>query len=464
MPEAADTLFAALRRRGDAPALLLEDREVSAASLLRAAGEAATLAAQSPVALAPGDLVALRGARGAMHVAAPLAAWGLGLSTYVLSPREPEGVVPRLLEEAGCRIQLGWNETGVLDVVVPPDPRRAELGTSTVIRTTGSSGAPKLAVHALEAHLESARAASTFFDLGPGDTWLLSLPLYHVGGLAIAVRCLWSGARMAVPRPGTSTAAALKRLTPTHLSLVPTQLRRLLADDEAVAALTRCRAVLMGGDVLPMPLRAAALERGVPLVVCYGSTETAAFVTASRDEAVVRRPFSAGPPLPGRTVRIAPDSEIRVDSPTLLSGYLRDGRVEDARDPQGLYPTGDQGRLDAEGVLYVEGRKDRLFVSGGENVQPEEIERALEALEGVRAAVVVRVPHPEWGQRPVAFVAGRADVLDGARLGAALRERLPGYKVPDAFYELPGDALDGLKTTPGRLAARLERGERLRRL
>jgi O-succinylbenzoic acid--CoA ligase len=372
--------------------------------------------------------------------------------------------VPDLIEEAGCSLLLSWPAGGGVEVVAPPAPRRVPLESSTVIRTTGSSGPPKLAVHALEAHLESARAATTFFDLGPEDTWLLSLPLYHVGGLAIVVRCLWSGTQMAVPSPAMSTAEALHRFAPTHLSLVPTQLRRLLADEATAAQLARCKAVLMGGDVLPMPLRLAALERGVPLVVCYGSTETAAFVTASRDLAVVRRPLSAGPPLPGREVRIAGDGEIRIDSPTLLSGYLRDGRLDDPRDADGLYPTGDVGRLDDEGVLYVEGRKDRLFISGGENVQPAEIEDALEAIAGVEAAVVVHVPHPEWGRRPVAFVAGAPEVLDGARLAAALRERLPGFKVPDAFYELPADAADGLKTTPGRLAERLRDPRGLKRL
>jgi len=152
--------------------------------------------------------------------------------------------------------------------------------------------------------------------------------------------------------------------------------------------------------------------------------------------------------LPGRRVSIDEAGEIRVGGPTLFAGYLVEGSVRAREDP---WPTGDRGRLE-DGVLYVRGRRDRMFISGGENIQPEEIESALLGLSGVDEAVVVAVPHDEFGARPVAFVGGGA--LDGAVLDAALREVLPGYKTPDVYYRMPARPPSRLKPDLAALSAR----------
>ena len=125
-------------------------------------------------------------------------------------------------------------------------------------------------------------------------------------------------------------------------------------------------------------------------------------------------------------------------------GYFAEDKIEPSTDAEGWYHTGDLGTLDANGYLHVKGRKDNLFISGGENIQPEEIEQALGQLDGVRRAVVVPVPDDEFGFRPVAFILGEAEP---AMLGTALRQSLPGFKIPVAFYPWP--AQDG---TPGETA------------
>lgn len=461
MHSAAAPLLDALRLRADAPFLAYDDRDVSAAAVLAVVEDARLAAQQLPFALAPGDVVALRGPHPALRVAAPLAAWSLGLCTQLLGERDPGAAVEGLLRASGARCLLGWREPGHFESLALEARESVELPAGTLLATSGSAGRPKLVVHELEQLLASARGAMAFLELEPSDRLLLSLPTWHAGGLAIVLRAVLSGAVLCVPGADRSLKDALLRHRPTHVSLVATQLRRLLEDEAAAGALRACRAVLVGGGPLPLALREEALAAGVPLVITYGATETAAFVAASSEREVILRAQSAGRPLPQREVRVDDDGSIRVGGPSLFAGYLEEGALRSARDDDGLWPTGDVGRLE-DGILYVTGREDRMFISGGENVQPEEVEAALLAIDGVREAVVVPVDDAEFGTRPVAFVTAQG--LDAAALDAALRAVLPGYKTPDAYYALPARAAGRLKADVPALLERARKPHDLERL
>jgi O-succinylbenzoic acid--CoA ligase len=139
--------------------------------------------------------------------------------------------------------------------------------------------------------------------------------------------------------------------------------------------------------------------------------------------------------LPEREVSISQGGEILVRGATLFAGYVEDGTPDRPVDSDGWFHTGDLGELDENGFLRVLGRKDNMFVSGGENIQPEEIEEALSALSGVEAAVVVPVDDPEFGQRPVAFV--RMEGEKTVDLAPGLEKILPRFKIPVAFYAWP---------------------------
>jgi O-succinylbenzoic acid--CoA ligase len=443
-------LEAALRDRGTRPLLEEPRRTVGARELRDAVGILQDEMRRPELALEAGDVLALRGRHPALEVAAPLAAWSLGLCAQVLSRREPGSSIQGLVQGAGARAVLAFGEGAFQWLPRPETPRRAPLPAGTLLATSGSSGRPKLVLHALEQHVAAARGAIGALDVRPDDRLLLSLPTWHVGGLALVLRAVLGQAVLCLPGPDEALAAALVRLAPTHVSLVATQLRRLLAAPAARAALAACRAVLLGGGPVPAPLRAEALAAGVPLAVGYGATETTAFVTLARAADEVRREACAGRPLPGRVVRVDDAGEIRVGGPTLCTGILGPEGLTDVRGPDGLWASGDLGVL-RDGLLHVSGRRDRMFVSGGENVQPEEVEAALLAVPGVEEAVVVPVAHAEYGLRPVAFLAGRD--LEAAPLEAALREVLPGFKVPDAFYRLPAPAEGRLKAEPRRLAS-----------
>jgi o-succinylbenzoate---CoA ligase len=155
--------------------------------------------------------------------------------------------------------------------------------------------------------------------------------------------------------------------------------------------------------------------------------------------------------LPEREVSISEEGEILVRGATLFAGYVEGGKLDLPLDTEEWFHTGDLGELDENGCLRVLGRKDNLFVSGGENIQPEEIEEALSALPGVEAAVVVPVDDTEYGQRPVAFV--RMEDGSTVDLALELEKVLPRFKIPVAFYAWPEES-DGMKVNRASFRAR----------
>lgn len=310
---------------------------------------------------------------------------------------------------------------------------------ATIVFTSGSSGSPKAALHTIGNHYFSAEGSNRNIPLGPGDRWLLSLPLYHVGGLAILFRCWLAGAAAVIAGPETDLPHALTAHRITHVSMVPTQLRRLLEAAEEDAAAGTLSALLLGGGPLSEALLETAHARGYPLHATYGMTETSSQVTTTPPGAPLSRLKTAGQRLQHRDLRISADREILVRGNVLFRGYVVGDTIQDPRDADGWFHTGDQGRVDDQGYLHVRGRADNQFVSGGENIQPEEIERALVQLDDVRRAVVVPVPDEEFGQRPAAFV-DTVTEASPSHLARQLETTLPRFMVPVQFYPWPASA------------------------
>jgi O-succinylbenzoic acid--CoA ligase len=317
---------------------------------------------------------------------------------------------------------------------------------ATIICSSGSSGLPKMFVHTVQNHLSSALGAAENMPFGRGDVWLASLPLYHVGGYAIFFRALASGGAIAFPRSASFTpevfAETLERLPVTHCSLVATQLYRALRYEPALRQLRGLKAILLGGGAIPESLARRALEEGLRIYASYGCTEMASQITATK-EPTWEELQTSGRALPRRELRISPKGEILVRGETLARGRLAEnGALRAITDEEGWYHTGDAGELDAKGRLLVHGRLDAMFISGGENIYPEVVERALCRRDDVAQAIVVPAPDEEFGFRPVAFVErknGRPpdDAAWTAELLAFLREELPRFACPDAFYAFP---------------------------
>lgn len=318
---------------------------------------------------------------------------------------------------------------------------------ATILFTSGTSGRPKGAVLTHGAQLASADAWAAICRPRPGDRWLACVPLFHVAGLAIAIRASRWGVPLEV-HPRFDPAAVLRALDGgvSHLSLVGPMLERLLAAAAGRRAPATLRALLVGGGPIAPAQVLRARQLGYPVLPTYGLTETASGVAALPAEAAVERCATVGRALPGVELRIevegravgpAEVGEILVRGPMVFAGYagLPDASARVLRD--GWLHTGDFGVLDANGDLTVVDRRDDLIVSGGENVYPSEVEAALLAHPCVAEAVVVGQPDPRWGSVPVAAVVLRAGgVVGDEALAAHCRDRLAGFKVPVAFHRL----------------------------
>ena len=377
----------------------------------------------------------------------------------------PQGVVP-LLRQAACDALISINEMDPRVRTLRPEMLLADGPTqslseplhlspdqpATIVFTSGSTGAPKAALHTFGNHAYSALGSNANIALAPGDRWLHSLPLYHVGGLSILFRCLLAGATIVIPKPGAPLGQAIAESGATHVSLVFTQLLRLLKEQTPLDGL---KAILLGGGPIPASLLDDALARGLPIHASYGLTEMASQVTATPPDASPEELRTSGRVLPHREVSISESGEILVRGETLFAGYVQDADVDLPLDPDGWFHTKDLGALDAGGYLRVRGRKDNLFISGGENVQPEEIEAALCRLKSVEEAVVVPVPDPEFGARPIAFVR----MTEGIEVPEDLREELepilPRFKIPAAFYGWSGE-MEGMKVDRALLQERAQ--------
>jgi o-succinylbenzoate---CoA ligase len=312
-----------------------------------------------------------------------------------------------------------------------PDP-----GTAVVIMTSGSSGDRKLVQLSASALRASAAASATRIG-GPGR-WLLALPATHIAGLQVIVRALLAGHAPVVQdlrsgfRPAGFAAASAELLAGAdrrYTSLVPTQLRRLLdAGGSALDAARGYHAVLVGGAALDAALWARAQAAGVRVVTTYGMSETAGGCVYD------------GVPLDGVRVRLDADGGIELGGPTLAHGYLGRPELTARAFTGGWFRTGDHGRL-RDGRLEVLGRLDDVIITGGEKVAPIAVERVLVAQPGIRAACVVGLADPEWGQVVAAAVVLDHDAepdLDGlpavvrAALGRAAgpRRLLPLDEIP----------------------------------
>ena len=283
-------------------------------------------------------------------------------------------------------------------------------GLAALLFTSGSTGTPKIVGISHRALIQNAFGAVQVLGLNEEDYWQLSLPLYHVGGIGTIVRCILSGANVGMDGKKASL-----------LSLVPTQLFRMLKSNDPM--LLNKKVIIVGGAPIPDSLLKDALKRDLPVMTTWGMTETCSMITLN------------GQVLPRREVKIATDGEILVRGEVLFEGYLQeDGSFLRPMTKDGWFATGDLGCFES-GKLSIKGRKDRLFIAYGENVQPEEIEKEILNLPGISQAIVVAIADEEAGALPVAFIEAEGDFKEDL-WRAILKERLSSFKVPRRFFKL----------------------------
>ena len=342
----------------------------------------------------------------------------------VVSVRSTRSFVPVLLASQAAGICLV-----PLDGSLPSDERELRRvralsvhGTipGVLVHTSGTTDAARAALLGFDALLTSARLVANATDLQPGDAWLSSLPLAHVGGLGVVLRCVVIGATMVLSDrfDADRAVAQIGRGDVTHASFVARMLDRILRRMGPAAA-NGMKASMVGGGPAPRDLLERARAGGLRPVTTWGLSEAGSTVTLHRPNACPDGEGSAGWPLPGVRIRIVdPGTDgagsVAVAGPTLMAGYDAPG---EARLEDGWLVTADVGRVLPDGRLVVLDRRTDLIVTGGENVAPSRVEAVLSGHPAVDEVAVVGMPDPSWGQQVVAVVR----VLDPALTAEALR-------------------------------------------
>ncbi len=348
----------------------------------------------SQVAAYPSNQITFHAPLSPLTVLTLFAAWKVGKTAFPINPKNPSPPTPLFtpaMPTPCTPASTKWATKWDLD-------QRA-----TYLYTSGSSGNPKIACHTLKNHVLSAQGSHAKIPLNENSCWSLSLPLYHVGGLGILFRCYLAKAKVLLSKNWSRA---------THLSLVPTQLYRFRRDGVELS-----QTILLGGAPLPSLSSPTILPT-------YGMTEMSSQIVTGHTLH------------PHAEMTLTPDREIWVRGGVLFQGYLHENGLHLPLNSQGWFETGDLG-LWKEGRFEIIGRKDNLFISGGENIQPEEIEAAIRDHCGLEEAIVIPLKDEEFGFRPGVFL---KDPSLLPLIQSKLIHILPKFKIPIRAFPLPENA------------------------
>ena len=427
-------IFAAARQVPHAPALVHARGLTSYAELAELAARAlGWLKAHSGAPIGPNTSapVALLAVPCVEQVAMAYAAFAAGVPLLPVHPRSSDRDRERLLEAVGARVLVfpGWHEQPHAIARRSAGPKPAAEASLALVQTSGSSSTPRLARLSRRAFAASAHASSLNLGWQPNDRWLLALPFAHIGGLSVLTRCLAARQAIALVDPEATRgeralAEALHRHRVSLLSLVPTQVERLLALRDLSVPPT-LRATLIGGATCSEATLTRARARGLVPLATYGLTEACSQV-CTRSLVPKGPETGAGCPLSGVEVRIH-QGGIEVRGPTLFSGYWSE---ENTWRPSEWFATGDLGYLDDAGCLHVTGRRSELIITGGENVHPAEVEAVLAPHLAPRRLCVFGRTDPTWGEVVAIAIEGSSDPRLVARVVQISSEQLASFKRP----------------------------------
>ncbi len=330
----------------------------------------------------------------------------------------------------------GYNDSAEFSI-----PIFDESKLFSILFTSGTTSDAKAVPLYFKHILSAATSSSTNLPLDSTDEWLLNLPLHHIGGISVLIRCILAGAKVYL-NPVSDTDSLLEiflnRNTLTHASLVPTQLKRLM-DNTNFRVGPHFKAILLGGGPISPSIHRLAKDRNIPVIPSYGMTETAAQCIAVPYLSWKNTPDgTSGKPLPDIMISLRKDDSnnestlLWVKGNQVFDGYIDEGYNTNSFDDDGWFNTGDYARLDQSGYVFIEMRRADRIVTGGENVNPLVLEDVLESYESVVEAGVFGILDDEWGQAVHAAIVlnHKDEALNEDNLRDFLKSRVPNYMIP----------------------------------
>ena len=300
-----------------------------------------------------------------------------------------------------------------------------------IILTSGTTGIPK-AVQLTYGNFEaSCNNWNDFLQFKSEDQFLCCLPLHHIGGFAVVIRALIYGFSVNLVQSfhAKEVHHAIMANPVTIISLVPTMLKRLLNRGGGLEELKKLRYILLGGGPSSGMLLDICIHEKLPIVKVYGMTETCSGTFGLKLLEEPQSKFYAGRPFPGVKVWIK-DDEIHVSGPVVMKGYLNE------QETKGTHNSHDLGYLDDNDLLFLHIRRKDLIVSGGENINPMEVEECLMNINGIADVAVVGKDDEEWGQKVIAYVVHDSVPPPNELLDKELKKILSAYKIPKEYIQV----------------------------
>lgn len=406
----------------------------------------------------PGEIAAIQMESGIEFIFFILALWRIGAVPVPLSPKLNIKETEELIEFINPKIVIRKDEISLIQESTDPseDIEEKEIkedDKAVIIFTSGTSGKAKGVVLTYANLFASFENGSSVMNFNEDDRWLASLPFYHIGGFSIIARVLLSGAALILPDSNKTDAIeyALKEFDPTMVSLVSTQLKRLL--EKEIEPNPLLRKVLLGGGFINESLLKQSINKNWKIAKVYGSSETSSFFTYIDCNLEKEFLSSSGKPMLNNQIEIRDDfnnvladgkiGNIWLKGNSCSSEYFNNPEQTRNKFVNGWYNSGDYGWLNNEGYLYLSARRTDLIISGGENINPYEVEDALKELDYISDAVVFGEESEEWGHIVSAAVIIN-DTSDESKIKKDLKEKISSYKIPKKFYfmkELPRNEL-----------------------
>jgi len=368
------------------------------------------------------------------------AAFALNAPFFPLDPGLPDHIAAQLLDQVGAELVIGDGHTISTEMILAAEPGDAPkflppCGPALLIATSGSSGRPKAVALTGAALAASAEASAKITPLRAGDRWLACLPLFHIGGFSILIRCAQAGAEPVLHQKFDAERVHLALVEGgiTHVSLTPTMLAQLLALDKPAPPVLRH--ALVGGAALPADLAHRAAAAGWPIQPTYGMSETCAQIATLPELPPDWRTGRVGRPMEGVEIALTEDGRLKIRGPMLMHGYANPNFEPGDGLSAGWFVTNDLAEI-VDGELTILGRADDAIVSGGKKVHPAAIEFLVAQCPGVETIVIAGRPDPVWGEIVTAVYSGpasteemlawcRAHVASPFRPRAAVRLETP---------------------------------------
>ncbi len=409
--------------------------------------------------------VAILSENSADFVSLIFALWRIGAVPVPMNVRLLPKEIEKQIEIANCRFLLLGDSIedkikidNVIIDRIPESKKKSNFkydadiefsieNTAVIIFTSGSTGIPKGVELSFNNLMQSAMTGNKIFKHRENERWLASLPFYHVGGFSIITRCFIYGAALIIPDSLEieGLKKSIENLQPTLTSFVTTQLKRLI--ECGCKPNKELRHILLGGGFMDPILVEAAINEGWNVSKSYGTSETASFVTALTADEFKLKPNSAGKAIPPNEILIVDEKrnlipsmqlgEIAVKAQSVAKGYIGNKEESVKKFSMDIFYSGDYGYLDADGYLFVEARRNDLIVSGGENINPFEVEKEILTHQKIEEVCVFGIEDEEWGQAVAAAVVTKENsIISLNELKYFLKDKLPGYKHPKKIFLL----------------------------